>query len=158
MFEYHLMYCPIMKKGTCKYFNGSFHNTHCDAGICYNDVTPNPHEPGSAIRKPCMKYDENDEHALKVIEETGPQGTCDLFEEPSDGEIQAFEAEIEKATKRMLDTLPIMLKIKSEHAGIDWSGNVICPICGGDLFVTHAKYNGHTSGRCSTVDCVSWIE
>lgn len=38
-----------MRKGTCKHFNGTWHNTRCEAGVCYSDVIPRP-EDGPAVR------------------------------------------------------------------------------------------------------------
>lgn len=38
-------------------------------------------------------------------------------------------------------------------------GFVSCPVCkSGTLHYTVAGYNGHMWGRCSTKDCVSWMQ
>lgn len=35
---------------------------------------------------------------------------------------------------------------------------VACPVCGGRLHLTQSAYNGHVHGKCSTPDCVNWME
>lgn len=47
---------------------------------------------------------------------------------------------------------------KTEHY---WSGSgkMLCPICNkGELYYSRASYNGHVHARCSTENCVSWME
>jgi hypothetical protein len=150
-----------MRSGTCKHYNGSFHNDKCAIGIAYRDVTNKPDEPGCAYRKPCVKLDPldpGDAHGLKVIADTGPQGVCEKYEEPSQDEIAAHEKVMNEAMDRMMRTMPLCIAIKEEHAGHDWQGVKECPICGGDLHLTHAAYNGHVHGKCETENCVSWME
>lgn len=37
-------------------------------------------------------------------------------------------------------------------------GVIKCPVCGGDLHLNQAACNGHIHARCSTPDCVAWME
>lgn len=39
------------------------------------------------------------------------------------------------------------------------SGTIKCPVCGeGDLSYSIAHSNGHIWAKCSTKDCVAWME
>ncbi len=145
-----------MRKGSCKHYNGSYHNKTCEAGVVYNEVTPDPHGPGCAYRIPCNR--ELSEQGLKVLKECGPQGTCDKYQEPSQDEIDSYEAAIAEHSKKFLTTIPLIKKVKQEHKGKDWAGVVVCPVCGGKLHVTHSSFNGHVWGNCETENCLSWME
>lgn len=52
----------------------------------------------------------------------------------------------------------LIQKVKKEHRGTDWKGIVVCPVCGGQLHMSHDAYNGHVWGHCETKDCLSWME
>lgn len=146
-----------MRSGCCKHFNGSYHNTHCDAGVCYRDVTPKPDEPGSAIRQPCRKPD--DDHDFRVLAETGPQGVCNKYEEPTQEEIAADEAAWEAAKDRMFKSIPWTMKIKEANQGKNASGTDECPICGNVIHWSCAgAYNGHVHARCETENCLNFME
>lgn len=140
----------------CRHYNGSFHNDTCELGICYRDVTPKPDEPGSAYREPCRRW--FDGHALKVIQETGPQGVCDKYDPFTEEELAEQERQMALHIANFLLTIPLCEAVKLEHAGKDWQGVVECPVCKGKLHMTHSAYNGHVWGKCETEDCLSWIE
>lgn len=55
-------------------------------------------------------------------------------------------------------TFGLIKKIKDAHKGEDWSEEQECPVCKGRIFLRHVKMNGHTFGRCSTKDCIGWME
>ena len=38
------------------------------------------------------------------------------------------------------------------------AGEIECPNCKGRLRFSRSGYNGHVHARCSTADCVSWME
>lgn len=141
---------------TCRHFNGSFHNKTCNAGVCYKSVTPQPDEPGSAYREPCRRW--SDGHALKVLQETGPQGICGKYEPFTEAELLQQDREMETAMARMMLTIPLIGDIKEKHAGTNWQGVVECPVCKGNLHMSHSGYNGHVWGRCETEGCLSWME
>jgi len=140
----------------CRHYNGSYHNKTCLAGVCYRDVTPKPDEPGSAYRIPCKAVTSG--HGLKVLQETGPQGTCRKFENVTAEDIAADEEAMAKAMERMMATIPLCAKVKAAHKGENWSGTDVCPVCKGVIRLSHAGYNGHVHGRCETADCVSFME
>ena len=145
-----------MKGKTCRHYNGSWHNKTCRAGVCYDDVTPDPEKPGSAFRKPCQEAP--GPHGLKVLAETGPQGTCDKREWETAEDLAANEKAIEEAIERMEKVMPLVARVKEEHAGRSWKGVEVCPCCGGHLHLSHSGYNGHVWGKCETPGCLGWME
>jgi hypothetical protein len=147
-----------MRPGTCKHFNGSYHNKTCLAGVCYRDVTPDPDKPGSALREPCrtrMLFSNPNEAQRKSFD---GRGKCEKYAEPSKEEIAAYEAETEAAIARMMKATAVISEVKREHRGKSWSGVKECPVCGGRLHMSHSGYNGHVHGKCETKDCIAWIE
>lgn len=102
-----------MKRGTCKFYNGDFHNKQCEAGVAYRDVTTDPDVlEGSAFRKPCIDWEEwNRQHRKEGFDNDfqrqnwDRRGTCGKREEPSDEEIAATEAEIKRRTAEFLSNL-----------------------------------------------------
>lgn len=146
------------RQGTCKHFNGSHHNTHCEAGMCYDQITPNASDPGSYYRMPCHRVFPDMKRAAEVWAEHGTQGTCEKYEEPTSEDIAADDAAMEAAIARMKRTLPLCVRIKVEHEGENWKGVETCPECGGKLHLSHAACNGHVWGKCETEDCLAWME
>lgn len=150
-----------MKHGTCKHYNGSYHNTHCEAGVCYRDVIPMPDEnAGSFFRQPCFIRSPEELAELNdgQRESYEQRGTCEQYTEPTDADIAEFDAVIEEHGKRFMRTLPLIMRVKSEHEGKDWQGTETCPECQGVLHMSHAAYNGHVWGQCETEGCLSWME
>jgi hypothetical protein len=152
-----------MKKGTCKHYTGfTLFRTagQCRAGVNYRDVTPDPDTSGCALRIPCHTV--CNFYQPGQLAEFARRGTCAKYEEPTDAEVAAHEAEIEamiaKSEAQMAATTPLLKRIKKDHKGQDWQGVEVCPVCGGKLHLSHAAYNGHVHGRCETEDCLNWME
>lgn len=125
----------MSKAGTCRHFTG-VQNKTCKAGVDYEAVSPIP----------CIdKYRKGD-------------CTCDKYEEPSQAEIDEWQAFLDERMEMHRKVGPVIVAIKREHKGKSWQGVVECPCCGGKLHVSHAAYNGHVHGRCETEDCISWME
>lgn len=147
-----------MKTGTCKHFNGTHHNTHCEAGVCYRDVTTDPDQlEGSGLRIAC--------HSLpwkrstpSQMEHFNRRGKCNKYEDPTPEEIAADRAVIQAMMDRMMSAGPLISKVKKEHKGQDWKGVEPCPVCAGTLHLSHSAYNGHVWGRCETENCLAWME
>lgn len=150
-----------MRQGTCKHYNGSYHNTHCEAGVCYLEVTAEPRNiNGLHFRQPCFVFSDEELAELNDGQRESYQnrGTCDKYAEPTREEIAEFNDVMEKLAERFIRTLPIISKVKAEHEGEDWQGTVECPECKGVLHLSHASYNGHVWGQCETDGCLSWME
>ena len=151
-----------MQKGRCKHSNGHFHDTHCLAGVAYRDVVTDPdNNLGIAFRYPCTTWE-----GTKFFRDMTPlqraeydrRGTCEKYEEPTDGEIAEYEARVEAGHQQSMLALPLISKIKREHKGQSWKGVEECPVCKGKLHMTHSAYNGHVWGKCETDDCLAWME
>ena len=148
-----------MRENECKHLTGAFTNSTCAAGVNYNDVIPDPDKPGRLLRLPCRSYD-GDEHAAKCHALHGPPGTCDKYEEPTAEEVAAHNKAVEEAIAKDLLCIPLIAIAKSACVGKRAvSKEFDCPACeDGTLTVEVSGYNMHTRGRCSTAECVSWIE
>jgi len=121
-----------MKKGVCKHKTSTWHDEHCKAGVRYDDVCPRPADQlGKAYRYPCTKRSAMSDHGRDTLRDFGSQGTCAKFEEPTDEEISRFENELRAAADRIEYILPVICRVKAEHAGESWQGTEPCPVCGG---------------------------
>lgn len=150
-----------MKRGTCKHFTGIGYdddNRCCAAGVRYNDVIPNPELPGSGYRVPCIRERKPSAHQLRVLQEFGPAGACDKYEEPTEAELATDKQERDAALANWMLVLPLIVEVKQEHEGQHWKGIKECPVCKGRLHMSHAASNGHVWGKCETEGCVAWME
>lgn len=147
-----------MKNGTCKHYTGTFHNTHCGAGVCYRDVTTDPDEQeGSALRIPCHSQP-FPQSTPSQLEHFNRRGSCGKYEEPTAEELAEFDRDMEDAIAQTMLAIPLIEKVKAEHEGKNWKGVEACPVCGGKLHMTHAACNGHVWGKCETEGCLAWME
>jgi hypothetical protein len=144
-----------MNPTTCKHYNGT-QNKVCACGVSYKEVTPGHGTTGAGLRVPC--------HTKPVftsptqLAEFEKRGKCDKLELPTKEDLAERERWIESMNTRMMKTVPVISRIKNEHRSTDWKGVVECPICKGNLHMSHAGYNGHVHGKCETKDCVNWME
>lgn len=89
-----------MEIDTCKFYNGTLLNTHCKAGVCYRDVTPDPDDTtGIAYRMPCIDlgmYQKLHGRGLGMNEvqkaNYDRRGHCDKREAPTIQEVEEHEA------------------------------------------------------------------
>jgi hypothetical protein len=119
----------------CIHFNGIM-NDVCRAGVIYPNTK----------NLQCIRNGDN------------WKSSCSKCEMPDEEYIDSIESEINKSIERMEKIDPLVNRIKTKYKGKDWTGIEICPICGGKLHMSHVAYNGHTAGKCETVDCVAWLE
>jgi hypothetical protein len=153
-----------MKKGTCKFYNGDYHNKECLAGVKYRDVTTDPDNiEGRAFRKPCICWDKwkdskGEKLDGKALENWEKRGHCDKYQEPSNEEIADHDVKVSDHVKQFMTTIPLISRIKKEHKGKNWKGIEKCPVCEGKLHMTHSSYNGHVWGKCETENCLNWLE
>lgn len=102
----------MMEIDTCKFYNGTYHNTHCKAGVAYRDVTTDPDDiNGIAFRSPCIDWEMY--NALKKRkwdndsqkENYARRGYCDKREAPTVEEVEEFEAKMEAKFKETMDNI-----------------------------------------------------
>jgi rubredoxin len=136
------------KANKCRHFNGMM-NKVCEAGVAYETVRKSG---GRGYALPCFK-DDSAEH---------PECNCDKQSFKTHEEIAA---EIEESDRRFQNTMTARMAIV-EHLGGPWkrgspgvSASIACPVCkAGTLRFNRAAVNGHIHARCSTADCVAWME
>lgn len=117
----------------------------CSAGVCVRELIAPPE--GCMTRLPCRWI------------QGGSPVRCDKFEPIGRAAALQYDREIEESDRRMRLVLPIVTQVKMDHRGQNWLGEVDCPTgCGGKLSLSHSAYNGHVWGRCSTNNCVAWME
>lgn len=144
-----------MRKGTCKHFNGlglgdrKGAERRCNAGVCYRNHVGGP-DFGWGARIPCIT-----DSTLGRPDQRIP---CRKYEEPTDEEVATFDAQIQKDIERVVKVEPLIATMKTEFKDRDGEKTVACPICGGNLRMTHSSYNGHVHGVCDTKNCIAWME
>lgn len=130
-------------------------------GIKYESVTVDPDKPGCVFREACRLPGawQHLELRYRAAEEGERRGTCEHFCLPTDAEIAEYEAMVAAHIEKVVITGNLVQKLKEEHKGKNWSGQVECPVCKGRLHVSIAgSFNGHAFVRCETTDCVSYRE
>lgn len=136
----------MTRKGTCKHFNGARNNT-CEAGVNY-DGLPHPEPPPNAktgMRLPCLRCDGKD--------------FCDKWEEPTAEEIAEHEKDMAALMDRFKKSQPWITAMKKEHPkGTNGFAKDSCPICQSEITFNISGYNRHMHARCSTPDCLNFME
>lgn len=142
------------ERGQCRHFNGTQRET-CRAGVEYRALVGGP-DLGWGLRLPCgLRLRISNSQVDEPV-------TCDQFSAYTEEEL-ANRAD--SHVKRM-DDFSKAVKVAREDAkahglqrGHGGAGSVPCPVCaGGTLHYTVASVNGHMWGKCSTKDCMSWME
>jgi hypothetical protein len=135
------------REGRCNHYNGIMgpgmkdHPT-CDAGVNYRALAGTS-EPGWVRKLPC--YSKTDESV-----------ECEKRTLPTPEQIAAWNAYCDE---RLSATGQAMKACRDDAAGRKGiRGEIECPICKGRLAYTVAASNGHLWGRCSTPECVSWMQ
>lgn len=114
-----------MNHGTCKFYNGDYHNERCEAGVAYRDVTTEPDNiDARAYRKPCIDWELwNKAKGRPGFDNEGQaqawakRGHCDKRQEPADEEVTEYEAELKRHTAEVVASL---------NAGIVPPGVMVC--------------------------------
>lgn len=135
------------RKGWCEHYRGLHGHETCDAGVKYADVTDKSTTP----------------HSLPCIEEWNRSGvTCEKCVYPTAEQVAERRAELD----RRMNNIGATRKAIVESCGGPWkkgtpgtSGFIACPVCvQGQVQFSRAGYNGHIHARCSTENCVAWME
>jgi hypothetical protein len=142
-----------MRPDYCKYFNG-FGNSQCDAGVCYREVTPDPHKIGLSLRIPCRSQPDLSWSPKQLVNFEN-RGKCDKFELPTAEEIAADEEDGIKSGVRMLAAMAAIKQTKPARGS---AGVIDCPNCDGRLRFSVSSVNGHIHAKCSTPECVFFME
>ena len=137
-----------MKRQTifCKHYRAMSEHKTCSAGVEYESLKGVPWDD-----RPCFVLDG------KV------NPTCNLAAYPTPEEIEAEDAELRVRFEKIGKARQAIV----DHLGGPWKkgkpgaqGVIDCPACNGakTLQFSRAGYNGHIHARCTSKDCVSWME
>lgn len=128
----------------CVHFNGISEKC-CEAGIAYASVRD---EASSPYRFPCFR-------------DSGLTN-CEKQQFPTDEAVAAEVAAIEESSIRTLKALRAAsddARLHDYRKGNGGQGDIKCPCCeSGRLRYSVAHTNGHLWGKCSTPECVSWMQ
>lgn len=142
------------ERQTCKHYTGQHGGGPCcRAGVNYVNLAASQ-EDGWALRLPCNAY------MIETARKKGvTQATCPKRETPTEAELDAEEADIAAAIARHEKAQGALNEIRRAHKGRSARGTIPCPACGtGTIDWSIAGYNGHMRVRCSTPDCLNWVE
>lgn len=133
----------------CKHFRG-IQNDPCEAGVNIRETVGGP-DFGWGTRLPCLPWKGNK-----------AETECDKKELPTreeaEDEVRRQHNSIENHMKAV-GAAHRDAKEKGYGVGHSGRGEVDCPCCGvGRIAYSVASVNGHLWGRCSTRDCVAWME
>lgn len=129
--------------GSCRHFNG-IQNKTCKAGITYQQESP-------GLAPPCIPRFVN----------ARPTWECSQFAIMSREEVEKIADEVMEHEKYFAAARQLAkedARAKGFGIGHAGQGSVPCPRCGGDIRYRVATYNGHMWGKCSTLDCIGWME
>lgn len=144
-------------EGRCHHFNGIQHDC-CEAGVNYRELAGI--ETGMALVIPCLPEKNYETKRREEMHETVRE--CSKLQRTTHEEAVAEAIEsIERSTKVMRVMVAAHDHAKTQGLTKDHGGSssLPCPTgCGGTLQYSVASYNGHMHARCTTKDCVSWME
>lgn len=72
-------------------------------------------------------------------------------------ETEAEKKERIDLTRQVEAIAEITRRWQKLYKGFFHVGHEQCPLCGAKMVIQH-KTNGHVWGRCSTVDCLNWMQ
>jgi hypothetical protein len=84
---------------------------------------------------------------------------CEHFREPTAEQVEQDRRETHAHLQRTLAAIRIAAQWRVAGRPEKPRAEVVeCPCCQGRLHLFQSSMNGHTSGRCETAGCVSWME
>lgn len=131
----------------CVHFTGlSEKSGACAAGVVY--ATVKNQQIGGPQAFPCFR--------------DGEANPCEKRRFPTKDEVDKEVAEHEASFKRLelaIGAASKDAKSRGLGKGNGGAGAISCPVCKtGTLNYTVASYNGHMWGRCTTAECMCWMQ
>lgn len=137
-----------MARRFCKHYRGVHEKNTCEAGVAFVSL---------------------EHYGTKEFVASGP---CFGPEQSGECESKVYPTaeEIAEDDRQMAERFASFGKAREAivaDCGGPWkrgmggsSGSIDCPVCDGaeTLQYSRSSYNGHIHARCSTDDCVSWME
>ncbi len=131
--------------GKCVHFSGLMCD-ECKAGVAYSSVK-------------CESKNWREQYPCFV---EGKEIPCDKRRFLTPEEVAAEVAESEAHTEKMMLAIGAVCadaKTRGLKKGNGGAGEIDCPACKtGKLGYSVASYNGHIWGKCSTPECVAWMQ
>jgi hypothetical protein len=146
-----------MKKGTCIHYTGALNPRTkgvCAAGVNYRALVDGDVQ-GWVSRLPCSPGEPRG----------GQRVTCVQFLEPTPEQIAEDKRQTDEIMRKFM--VAFSGKVREWRDANKWdrknpksaTGKVPCEVCGkGEIHLSMSAYNGHVHGKCTTDDCVSWME
>ena len=139
----------------CRHYKGMHGKTACDAGVEFASVRVD-HEP--------IQYRRRGEGAVYTASRSFPcvaglnyvDCGCQQREYYTAAEIEEHERDVHDSFDRSEKAVKAIRDFAKGRKGIN--GEIECPNCKGKLKFSIASYNGHIHARCSTDDCVSFMQ
>jgi hypothetical protein len=157
-----MQYCQHYDPGGVTMVGGKAPSGVCKAGVNYLDqfgrAPDNPdhyldgkYYPSSGIfqRICCTDGGKRSEDEQRARCPKWLRKTREMGEERAD--------DLDASLRRMTAVGPIVKEFRKKPWGKQ--GVFDCPACGtGKLHLSQSSYNGHVWGKCTTPECVSWME
>ena len=137
-----------MARQFCKHYRGMHEKDECEAGVAFVTLD---HYGTKQFRESCPCFGAKQ------------SGTCESKVYPTAEEMAEDDRQM---AERFANIVKAREAIVADCGG-PWkrgmggsSGMIDCPVCEGveTLQYSRAGYNGHVHARCTTEDCVSWME
>jgi hypothetical protein len=145
---------------TCKHFTGvNFTDSKkcCKAGVNMASVTVK-HDPPKQYRYKGDRTTYSTAWSIPCLKSSNcAKATCTKREFPTKAECEEKERVFLERSQNQGRARAAIVKETYSERGV--SVKISCPICqNGDLHYSVAKCNGHTHAKCSTENCVCWME
>jgi hypothetical protein len=140
----------VKRSDKCVHYNGCALHDTCEAGIPYESVTATAECGRKSL--PCTG----------VLNPAG-LATCASRRVPTAEELAAEQAAFKARHEKTMKARAAIVEACGgpwKKGAVSKTGRIDCPACGqaNTLAYSRAGYNGHVHAKCSTADCVSWME
>ena len=138
-------------RSKCVHFTG-IQNESCKAGVIYHDVVV------EGVGIPCLKV--LNSRNLPIVKDE--DCVCPKRRFPTDEEVAQQVKESDELVSRALLALAVVAEDAEKHGygkGNGGVGSCPCPVCeNGTINYSVSSYNGHRHAKCTTTDCVAFLE
>lgn len=139
---------PLKRNKRCRHLGGTVLDHECEKGIDIN-----------ALAVACGGQGH---FTINMVPCWGKlEGGCEHYSAYTEDEWKQFDRESEELFNRTIKARTAIvdfLELGGVAKGEDANGVIDCPVCGGKLGFSRAGCNGHIWARCSTDNCVAWME
>jgi len=141
-------------EGRCIHWAGLFEPPNmtkipcCNAGVNYEQLAGAG--PGLFTRLPCVDDGADLDQDPDVVR-------CEKRQLPTAEQLKAWKDHAEQSMRLHIQAIQACQKDASERRAT--SGQIKCPRCeAGQVVYSISRSNGHLGGRCTTRDCLNWMQ